>query len=721
MSPENKVVYLRNTTGSGGSAEQDIHHQIRTLVLDRLTPALATMLDNADDALFERADKAENSQDQGSFFMAMRQLRLGRRDLEGNFRAALQNGFEHTRSISPAPQPKTVEADSDLSLVDNETLEESIAIDSMIAKARTRDALLLEHSLIGLNALLPNRTITEHNNPLDPAAIVGAFVDSATSLELELAPRLVIYKLFDKYVLTALTDLYKASDELLVKAGLRTPRSYTARPSTGGARSASQRATASTATPPLTAQEAAPLLDGLRQLLAWEHGATSGSVIPSSNTAAPGDPQVSLSDLMSALSVMQRESDVGATPEQDVKQTLGHILSLRNDQHTQIGALEDAAIDIVSLLFDVIMDDSQLPTSIKALIARLQIPVLKVALLDGALFSSKRHPARRLINTMAQAAIGWVEPAQVERDPLYRQIDNVVERVLGEFDDNVDLFEHLLEEFQLFLEEERERARLVEERTRQAAEGKAKVDNARLRVEAEIQQRVSGLQLPPVIHQLLDDAWSKVLFLSFLKEDDDGSEWRQQLAVVDRLIASVEPKRTQEARRTLLTEIPLLLHDLREGLNAIMFNPFDMTRLFKQLEMEHVRCLTADKAETEPPFPVAAEKPTTAEVPPVQPPQPISDELAEYVQRLDQASIGTWFEFMQKSGSRIRAKLSARLNDGQQLIFVNRSGFKMADRSLEELAKDLHDGKVIMLDDNLLFDKALETVVTNLRNLRAEA
>lgn len=716
MSRENNVVFLKNTSTIDGSTQSDIYMRIRTLALDRLLPNLAAMLDNADDALFERADKATNSQEQGSFFMAMRQLRLGRRDLEHGFQTALKNSFERARSVKTSSAPQMLSfsgEDDDLSLVDNDVLEETIAIDSMIAKVRSHQSQQLDHIITGLKALLPQQTITEQNNPLDPAAIVDAFANCATGLELELAPRLIIYKLFERHVLDPLPGLYEEVDRQLVQAGLRTPQTRATRAATSPHGSA-QRGTRSSpsSSPAMTAQDAAPLLDSLRQLLS-NSGDFSDLVL--NHQAAPPEATVSLHDLVGVLSHMQQTAIANVEPRQNVRQTLGHILSQRSDQRTQVGALEDAAIDIVSLLFEAILDDPQLPASIKALLARLQIPVLKVALLDGHFFSSKRHPARRLINEMAQAAIGWVEPAELERDPLYRQIDTIVERVLGEFEDSVELFDHVLDEFLLFLEEEQERARLVEERTRQAAEGKAKVDGARLQVDAEIQQRTAGRQLPAVVHQLLDEAWSKVLFLTLLKEGDNDTEWQQQLRVVDRLIASVEPKVTSEARRELLNEIPLLLHDLREGLNAILFNPFDMTKLFKQLEQEHVHCLTA--TDTEPaPQPSASPTPAPASV---EPPAPISSELTKHLQRLDEAAIGTWFEFVQSNDSRVRAKLSARLNDGHQLIFVNRSGFKMAERSAPELAQDLQDGKAVILDDNQLFDKALETVVANLRSLRA--
>jgi hypothetical protein len=420
----------------------------------------------------------------------------------------------------------------------------------------------------------------------------------------------------------------------------------------------------------------------------------------------------SLSDLVGALSLLQRQVGASVAAEPRLKQTLGQLLADGQAERKQIGALESAAIDVVELLFEAILDDPQLPPLIKALIARLQIPVLKVAFLDGAFFGNRQHPARRLINEIAGAALGWVEPVHLERDPLYCRIENIVERILSEFGDDGQLFSELLEDFLAFQEQERERARLVEERTRLAAEGKAKVESAKARVDAELQRRVSGRQLPGVIYQLLDDAWSKVLFLSCLKADEDSSEWQRQLAVVDRLIASVEPKATPEARRQLLTEIPVLLHELREGLNAILFNPFEMTKLFKLLEAEHVRCLTTTATGEA----LEGAPPVVAEALSGEPATPAaSDDLQEYLQQLDAVAIGSWFEFGQDRGGRVRGKLSARLGDGRRLIFVNRSGFKVVDCTPEELAVDLRDGRAVMLDDGQLFDKALEAVITSLR------
>jgi hypothetical protein len=64
-------------------------------------------------------------------------------------------------------------------------------------------------------------------------------------------------------------------------------------------------------------------------------------------------------------------------------------------------------INLIAMVFECILEDRNVPDSLKALIARLQIPMLKVAVLDKSFFSRTSHPARRLLNEIAEAAMGW--------------------------------------------------------------------------------------------------------------------------------------------------------------------------------------------------------------------------------------------------------------------------------------------------------------------------
>mgnify|MGYP001258065018 FL=1 len=724
MKPGDKVVYIGQAQQRDRTVAQKAYEAIRKLSVDRFAALFRHMLDQVDDALFERADKASDMA-QGEFFAAMRQIRLSRRELEAGFRGELQTAlgtFWSDQKLISSLDSATQAPGEGLALVDNEMLERSIALDGMVSKARAHNAEGLRRLLVGLAALCSHRRVDEDNNPLDPRQITTIFARCSDRLDLNIEPRLIFYKLFERHVLGQLPGLLDEIDQICQDAGIETvkkpavPRRSAAPPEVRDSAASSVAGTHHD-------ESSEALVQMLHGLLAnRKYGAPSAhwdGTGYSSEAFAPA----SVPDLVAALSRLQRHE-----PEEVVGDGLKASLGIALQQHVGskrvIARAEDDTIDIVEMLFDAILGQPALSSSLKALIGRLQIPVVKVALLDRSLFAKKSHPARRLINELAQAALGWVEPEQPTRDPLYRQIERVVERVLNEFEDDISLFSELLDEFLAFRDEERERARLTEERTRQAAEGKARVDSAKARVAKELELRVGNRRVPEVVASLLHEAWSKVLFITLLKEGDDSDAWRAQLGLVDRLLWSVEPKVDADQRKELLVEIPALLSDLREGLNGILFNPLEMTRLFKALEAEHIRCLSAAGRSAPQPQPVKAEPVEREEQ--VQESFELLDEaeqveddgLDEFRLRIQEAPIGTWFEFRRDGEPAIRAKLSARLSEGKRLIFVNRSGFKSADKMLDEVAAELRDGKIMMLDDDLLFERALETVVANLRDMR---
>src|SRR5207249_2922436 len=134
---------------------------------------------------------------------------------------------------------------------------------------------------------------------------------------------------------------------------------------------------------------------------------------------------------------------------------------LRDLQESALGRranqLESMTIELVAMLFDFIFETRDLPDGIKALLARLQIPVLKAAMLDGAFFAKKSHPARLLVNALAQAGLGW-SAAMGHGDPLYCKIHDVVHGILDGFADNLTIFEELRSDLEEFLAEEEKAA-----------------------------------------------------------------------------------------------------------------------------------------------------------------------------------------------------------------------------------------------------------------------
>ena len=170
-----------------------------------------------------------------------------------------------------------------------------------------------------------------------------------------------------------------------------------------------------------------------------------GPLAPTPSGYVPGAPIMATAMLGEGLARLQAgETDFdlgGGTFVQFSGIPEGRHNVLRDLQDSSLGKrvnqLESMTIELVAMLFDFIFETKDLPDGIKALLARLQIPVLKAAMLDGAFFAKKTHPSRLLVNALAEAGLGW-SPAMGTDDPLYSHIDAIVHRILDGFTDNLD-------------------------------------------------------------------------------------------------------------------------------------------------------------------------------------------------------------------------------------------------------------------------------------------
>ncbi|WP_137821084.1 DUF1631 domain-containing protein [Pseudomonas sp. D(2018)] len=724
--------------------------QVRDKVALQLKQTLQALFDNADDTLFEMADRATSNAEQNAFFEAMRDLRLKRKSIERTF---LQKVFEsfsalNQYEIGKSPQLDAVSFDS-LSLVQNDELEETVALDAMVAKVMARDGVALGHLTTRLNTLV-SKKVDDKTNPLGPRPLCEAFLDACRSLGVEIKVKLIIFKLFEKYVLTELDQVYAEANQQLVTAGvlpdLRSApaRRQSERSSTAGRQAQSGNAAGGGQVTEEGVQEVFGVLQDLLSQV-------RGTALPRREHPADAVP-VSSIDLMRLLSHLQQHLPQQHNDDYDLRMSLDQLLtraSARSGRARVVGQVDDDVINLVSMLFEFILDDRTLPDSLKALIGRMQIPMLKVALLDKTFFSRGSHPARRLLNEIASAALGWVEQDEAQRDSLYHRIEQVVQRLLNDFVDDPAIFSELLAEFLAYAGDERRRSELLEQRTRDAEEGRAKAELARRQVEDALNQRLLGRTLPEVVVRLLQEAWSKVLLLSCLKHGVESVEWQSALQTMDDLIWSVESHDAPEARARLLELVPGLLKSLRDGLASAAFDPFSTSEFFSQLETLHVQAfqrfrkpepvevVADDGLESPPPLldlpddaePEDESAPAMVAVveeivlvapgePQVQEPEVSLADDDEALGFVDSLRVGSWVEFQEDDEHKLRCKLAALIKPTGKYIFVNRTGMKVLEKTRMGLAVEFRRNAIRLLDDALLFDRALESVIGNLRRLK---
>ncbi|WP_369602214.1 DUF1631 domain-containing protein [Hahella sp. SMD15-11] len=756
---------------------------LRDRVTETLRGALQTLMDRADDALFELADKAATNADQTRFFDAMRILRLNRQAIEGRFFQAFNQGFrlEGVQRGASALREKALDMDS-LSLVDNDQLELNVAVESMASRLKADAGQSLDHLLIRLDALVTDQSVDDDNNPLGPLALARHFAQALESCEWDIRVRLVLLKLFERHVLKIMPDVYKDANAFLVAQGvlpdLRTGR-------TGGrmppvSRGAPVRRTVDQQTGQVEVSGAEDMASGpedtfalLRQLMGQARGQTAtpqAGVIPPQNVVA------ALTGFqMQAVPVAQ--ADTGLLDYQALVQ---HMIQQVSRGKGRLGQVDEDVINLVSMLFEYILSDHQLENAIKAQIARLQIPVLKAALLDRSFFSSADHSARRLLNELANSAIGWQPREAGQRDPYFEKVTAIVERLVNEFDRDLGLFDDVLEDFLAFLTSEEKRRRLLEKRTCDAEQGRAQTDIAREQVRRAILARLEGSTCDEGIRDLLLGGWAQKAVLDWLRHGPESEAYAATLKTVDDVLWSVAPPLVEGSRRELLTRIPGLIRTLREGLKEAAVEPGNQEIWLKALEKAHLKALHAlatvstrqvvSEAPAPTPDPAAEQGQPEAEVPadvrmaasgkegvPVAGHDHAADPAAtrddrtiresreaeldeaieeivltapgeapeapayqgtddEYLQKVDALKVGSWIELRESEDRKQRCKLAAIISNADKYIFVNRMGVKVCEKTRMGLAVAMRAGQVNILDDGLLFDRALEAVIGSLRS-----
>ena len=692
--------------------------QVRDKAAQQLRHGLQELFDNADDTLFEMADRARNDVEQNIFFEAMRDLRLKRKNIERGF---LEQFFEAFVALIQYDAVQQTLPDSlmfEESAPRTDDMERSVAVETMVGRVLKRDGFALDQLTARLNALL-GKHIDDQHNPLGPAMLCEFFLQAGRNLGVEIKVKLILLKLFERYVLADIEQLYAEANQLLIATGVL-PELKPA-----PARRAIERAAASISSE--EGDEPAPADEGVQEVFAALQELllhVRGSVAPTLEPSVATQP-ISTRDLLRLLSHLQQYVPaLAAQDDFDLRNQLEQLLtrvSVRSGKSRIVDGADEDVINLIAMVFECILEDRNLPDSLKALIARLQIPMLKVAVLDKSFFSRSSHPARRLLNEIADAAMGWGDCTGEARDSLYLRIEQVVQRLLSEFVDDPAIFSELLADFLAFTSDERRRSELLEQRLRDAEEGRAKTELARQRVEQAVNQALLGKVLPPSVVTFVGDAWSKVLLLTCLKHGDQSAEWQADVQTLEQLIWSVQRHDEADAGMRLLTLVPGLLKSLRDGLSSSAFDPFATSEFFSELEALHVRLLD----------PAAEQDPAEAAL--VEVSQHITLRTADEgsgslnptglaqddagLRQVDQLRVGSWVAFQEDDEHTLRCKLAAIIETTGKYVFVDRTGMKVLERSRVGLALEFRRGAVRALDDTLLFDRALASVLGNLRRL----
>jgi hypothetical protein len=696
-----------------------ILHQSRDLAAQRLREGVRALIVELREGLAARGDAADTGERRSFCYGGSEFLRQNAVRIEGLFAAhwlCLFDAATVPGGRKPAHAPAS--ALDELELVDFVAMDEDIAVKAVAN--RLHDGC--EEGLYAAGRRLAH-LLGRENETLVVAKILAEALQ-ATLKEAEMAGplRLEIMRDIEQKAVKSFSPVIHDLNTFLVGRNVlpKLRRKYS--------RPVTERAGA-------TAKEPTGDVFGLLQRLV--SASTGSNLDPSATfvpaaTCIPGDTGVAMSmagmaavmeRAMASLDALQHVMPPASAAGVAVPST-SVLRDFRNSSVGQsLGHLDAVTVDIVATLFDFIFDDKEIADPIKALVARLQIPILKVAMLDKTFFSSKSHPARRLLDGISKIAAPC-GPGVGHDDPLYVRIADIVERLQAGFTQDASLFETLCAELSDFLDSQEHQADVWAERAAPLVAERERREIAAMAADEVLSTWLSR-PLPSAVADLLAHEWRALMVRLYLEQDDVA--WDKAVATAADLVASIVPQADAQGRKALAAKLPVMVKSIHDGL--------DRLRVAVERRMSLLDCLfSIHAAVLRGAAPVVTTLWPQAETPPAIVSESIesgetqlecislvdADNVpaeigeGEAQDRVDQLQRGDWVEFSGESRP-VRYRLSWVSPERGILLFTNPQSPRALSVAPAALAMQIERGEAAIVPVEPIFERAVNRALETLK------
>lgn len=709
--------------------------KVKYTAVKSLTRLMLTALENATLQIEAQAMKFTKTQ--------LPPIREESQAVAERFITRLNGYFDALGVIS---EKEEIEVDSeDMSLVDHDYLEAIIAMKGMVERARESDTKQYISFSTRLGSLFHNMRIGPTNNPLDPEQIGDCFNEAIRPMGLKAHYLLTIHREFNKTVFKNLEEVLEEANQVLINLGVLPNLDVKARNRELMKAKREEDRLASASREPLPAKsnnEMFSLMQTLISKLIVNEDASPGVPVAktSPNAEAPGARSVDLAagqedlrnqqeQLMQALSSIQSTLSVPSSPEsrtnldsaavtESINQSLSEGSSPGNPQ--LINAQSSPVINLVTRLYQAIWKDDSLPVAMKELIGRTQIPLMKVALTDTTFFDNEQHPGRVFLNEFAVAGISWTVQTQLDSDPIYLKVRELVERLLDETDISNDFLQSLINSLREVKNQQRGIDASLEHRVRQADSDQASQDDVNEFVSQKINQRILKSNLDPSIRSLLDTHMHAFLVKLVLKEGLDGNSWKPVMSTIDVLLWTVQTDKQPGDKHRFDKINPRLLDNLAKALEIGGASKTKITKIMRQLKQVqdysfHQAAVLAGESPAgmgvSEPGDAATGLETLQRRRRGETPLPRTD---PHLKQVDKLPIGSWMEFKGAAGTPVRCTLAGKIDSIDKLFFANTEGDKVVELTRSRLARELKSGSVKIVSEGSLMNRAMESVINEL-------
>lgn len=735
--------------------------QCRELARSKLSRILAEALDKVENDLFAAAEASTSRAEQQVLFEAMAQVKRYRADIASSFDRHFIEIFERRVTARRGAAGKSQELRLDeLTLVDDTAVEEDLVISDLARKTKNR---IDQEQMMGIRArfghLLATDELEDSSNPLSPEAVFEALRLSCAKIPGDFAVKRSLLNAFQPYVAAGITTVYAdvnrnlIAHQILPRIHHRVKRAADIGVQPRSAEGLGGSAAAMTASQAMHLGQllgnqpgvGASQLMNLQQLFSG-FGVPVGGAPPAMAASGALDLSALLAGVVSgppamraqvaralaepaqyafesALATPATPELIGSLTQLQANPGFGPALSpaeflgaLDQQVRSQSHPLDQLTIELVTMVFDYILDDRSIPETIKAEIARLQIVAIKAAILDRTFFARRQHPMRQLLDRIAEAAAD-PEVATHDQSRFVIGLHGMVDYIVHHFTDDLKIFSIAQEKLEELLREDAQNREREIAPTKVELARKEEVEIAHATALAEIKRRVTR-RTPGFVREFLYHWWTKTLVDAYMKNREGDDSWTHRLGVVDALVWSVAPLKTGEIQQ-LASMLPTLMRSLLRGMNAIDVPAETRHAFFNQLMQAHTATINTAKSQTKGSAAVAPEAAAPA---PVAEPEPEPEDPATgpvtnsgmedyYLHTAMALERGAVVEFVDGAATAVRAKLSW-VSPQQTILLFTSSSAGARQLPPKTLATLLREGKARVLETSeALMDRVVSAMV----------
>lgn len=661
-------------------------------------------------------DGAKTNQIVAELSGIQRLFQKNRGELEEYFSGYVAEGFVKFKQKNLCTELTTGGGD-ELSIVDNLDLEESLVLSRIVQQVDNE----LAEPLWALNQRMAlingGEPVREASNPSAPVQLCESMRKACKLIPMSIDAAKTALNAFAEQLQVVASDVVAETNQYLAEAGLMSDLQYRkSKPKVakGGIESEAESLSGNDEDSEAYQNTLLGAIRGLQKTLS---DMAKGPQVIGSPMAATAFNNQQMIDALQAIQ-LQSMAMIGmpmaagqmlapmniAAAQQQLQQQLGTSGRVaENDMH---------AIDLVGRVFEYILRDDNLPDSIKAALSYLHTPFLKLAFIDPGFFEKPDHPARVLLNNLAEAGIRWVGNDGSNQHNMLEKIRETVDRLLKEFTTDVRVITEVLLDFNSYTKNIVRRQELMEKRAAEKAQGEERLREVKQRVNQEVMDRTEDKELPSSLLLFLLQPWFDYLSFCLLRYGDGSEQWDSAIELVDNILWGIEHRESSDDIKVQKELIAHLRTDIFAAFDVIGYDKDKGEKLVNSI-LDLLRSAIAQQTPAPEPEPVkqeakkvVAEKRSVMSVEKSR--QEVTNEEQRVIDGLKLIEFGTWFEF---EGGR-RLKVAWYNSRTMHYMLVNQVGKKEAMLTGLELARKMiaQTAHIVSGSSKPFFERALEDI-----------